>query len=262
MNHAYIRPGGLAQDLPPGALEDVRGKLPTIRRGISDIEKLSNENPVVKARLEGVGYLDLSGCMALGVTGPVLRSAGLPHDLRRSQPYCGYATTTSTSSPGTPATPTDGCGCGSRRCKQSLRIVEQCLDRLQAMGPGPVMVARQEDRLAGPAGHRQRRHGQLPRPHPRDHGHLDGGPDPPLQAGHRGLPGAGRARSTPRSSRPAASSASTSSPTAGPARTGRTSGTRPSTTCRPWRRCARAARSPTSIVAVASLDPVMGGVDR
>ena len=38
----------------------------------------------------GVGYLDLTGCMALGVTGPCLRSTGLPHDLRRAQPYCWY----------------------------------------------------------------------------------------------------------------------------------------------------------------------------
>ena len=92
MNHAYIRPGGLAQDIPPGALDEIRDKLPLVRRGISDIEKLSNENPVVKGRLQGVGYLDLTGCMALGITGPVLRSTGLPHDLRKSQPYCGYET--------------------------------------------------------------------------------------------------------------------------------------------------------------------------
>ena len=51
---------------------------------------------------------------------------------------------------------------------------------------------RQEDRLAQPARHRQRRHGQQPRPHPPHHGRVDGGADPPLQAGHRGLPGAGR----------------------------------------------------------------------
>ncbi len=41
-------------------------------------------------RTVGVGYLDLTGCMALGITGPILRATGLPHDLRKSQPYCGY----------------------------------------------------------------------------------------------------------------------------------------------------------------------------
>ena len=82
MNHAYVRPGGLSQDLPPGALDRIRVTLPDVRKGIDDIEKLSNENPIVRARLVDVGYLDLAGCMALGMTGPVLRSTGLPHDLR------------------------------------------------------------------------------------------------------------------------------------------------------------------------------------
>jgi NADH-quinone oxidoreductase subunit D len=149
MNHAYIRPGGLAQDLPPGALDEIRDRLPLVRRGIADIEKLSNENPVVKSRLQGVGFLDLTGCMALGVTGPVLRSAGLPHDLRKSQPYCGYqdydfdVVTWDTA---------DSYGRWRIRIeemKQSLRIVEQCVARLQDLGPGPVMVA--DEKVAWPA---------------------------------------------------------------------------------------------------------------
>ena len=53
MNHAFVRPGGLAQDIPPGALDAVREMIPAAARGIGDIEKLSNENPVVKARLVG-----------------------------------------------------------------------------------------------------------------------------------------------------------------------------------------------------------------
>ncbi|MGZ4602536.1 MAG: NADH-quinone oxidoreductase subunit D-related protein, partial [Kineosporiaceae bacterium] len=90
MNHGFVRPGGLAQDLPPGALDMITDTLPDVYQDVSDVEKLSNENPVVRSRLVDVGYLDLSGCMALGMTGPVLRATGLPHDLRRSQPYCGY----------------------------------------------------------------------------------------------------------------------------------------------------------------------------
>ena len=73
--------------------------------------------------------------------------------------------------------------------RESLKIVEQALDRLE---PGPVMVADTQDRLAGAAGARRRRPGQLARPREEDHGPVDGGADPPLQAGHRGLPGAGR----------------------------------------------------------------------
>src|SRR5690606_8504318 len=95
---------------------------------------------------QDVGYLDLAGCMALGATGPVLRSTGLPHDLRKAQPYCGYETYDF-------EVPTaDTCDSYGRflirleEMRQSLNIIEQCLDRLQ---PGPVMVA--DKKIAWPA---------------------------------------------------------------------------------------------------------------
>ena len=146
MNHGYVRPGGLSQDLPAGAVDKVRELLKILPKRITDYEGLLNENPIWKARTEGIGYLDLTGCMALGMTGPVLRSTGLPWDLRKAQPYCGYETyefdvpTTST------------CDAYGRylirvaEMKESLKIVEQCLDRLQ---PGPVMVA--DKKIAWPA---------------------------------------------------------------------------------------------------------------
>lgn len=149
MNHAYIRPGGLAQDIPPGSLDSVKLALPDIRKGISDIEKLANENPVVKARLVDVGYLDLAGCMALGITGPVLRSTGLPHDLRKSEPYCGYETYDFE------VVTWDSCDAYGRmririeEMKQSLRIVEQCVDRLAKLDREPVMIA--DKKIAWPA---------------------------------------------------------------------------------------------------------------
>jgi NADH-quinone oxidoreductase subunit D len=149
MNHAYIRPGGLAQDIPPGALDEIRDKLPLIQRGISDIEKLANENPVVKGRMQGVGFLDLTGCLALGITGPVMRSAGLPHDLRKSQPYCGYETYDFDVVTWDTADAYGRMRIRIEEMKQSLRIVEQCLDRLQTTGPGPVMVA--DKKVAWPA---------------------------------------------------------------------------------------------------------------
>ena len=90
MNHAFVRPGGLAQDLPDGAVEKVREVLRVLPGRLRDMEDLLSENYIWKARTQGVGYLDLTGCMALGVTGPVLRATGLAHDLRRSSPYCGY----------------------------------------------------------------------------------------------------------------------------------------------------------------------------
>ncbi|MEV4448999.1 MULTISPECIES: NADH-quinone oxidoreductase subunit D [Streptomyces] len=146
MNHAYIRPGGLAQDLPPGAVDQIREFVKKMHKNLPEYDKLATGNPIFKARMQDVGYLDLAGCMALGATGPILRSAGLPHDLRKAQPYCGYETYDF-------EIPTaDTCDSYGRflirleEMRQSLHIVEQCLDRLQ---PGPVMVT--DKKIAWPA---------------------------------------------------------------------------------------------------------------
>ncbi|MFD4181903.1 NADH dehydrogenase (quinone) subunit D [Rhodococcus sp. NPDC058514] len=146
MNHAYIRPGGLVRDLPPGAAGKVRELLEIMPKRLRDIEMLLTDNAIWKARTKGIGYLDLTGCMALGITGPVLRSTGLPHDLRKSEPYCGYENYEFDVITDT------GCDCYGRyrirvdEMTESLKIVEQCLDRLR---PGPVMVA--DEKIAWPA---------------------------------------------------------------------------------------------------------------
>jgi NADH-quinone oxidoreductase subunit D len=146
MNNAYIRPGGVAQDLPPGSVDKIREFIKVMDKRLPEYAALCNENPIFKGRLEGVGYLDLTGCMALGITGPVLRSTGLPWDLRRTQPYCGYETYDFD------VITRDTCDAYGRfrirldEMHQSLKIVEQCLDRLQ---PGPVMV--EDKKIAWPS---------------------------------------------------------------------------------------------------------------
>ncbi|BBZ20301.1 NADH dehydrogenase (quinone) subunit D [Mycolicibacterium gadium] len=146
MNHAYIRPGGLAADLPDDGIDRIRALLTTLPGQLSDLEDLLRENAIWKARNKGVGYLDLTGCMALGITGPVLRSTGLPHDLRKTQPYCGYETFDFD------VITDDGCDAYGRylirveEMKESLKIVEQCVQRLE---PGPVMIT--DKKLAWPA---------------------------------------------------------------------------------------------------------------
>ncbi len=146
MNHAYIRPRGVSQDLPPGAVDRIRDLLTLLPKRLSDTEKLLIGNKIWMERTVGVGYLDLTGCMALGITGPILRATGLPHDLRKSQPYAGYETydfdvVTETTC--------DAYGrflIRMREMKESLKIVEQCIDRLQ---PGPVMI--EDKKIAWPA---------------------------------------------------------------------------------------------------------------
>ena len=146
MNSAYFRPGGVAQDLPPDAVQTIRDTLPLLKKRMKDTTDMLVDNAIWMGRTVGVGYLDLQGCMALGMTGPVLRSTGLPHDLRKSQPYCGYETYEFD----VPTQTT--CDAYGRfliriaEMQESLKIVEQCLDRLQ---PGPVMV--EDKKIAWPA---------------------------------------------------------------------------------------------------------------
>jgi len=140
MNHAYIRPGGVSQDLPAGATEKLRDFLSIMPGLMGDMRKLLDANPVYLARTKNIAYLDLAGCMTLGVTGPVLRATGLPWDLRKSQPYCGYETYDFD----VPVQTT--CDAYGRylvrmdEIDQSLRIIGQCVDRLAAAGPGRVMI--------------------------------------------------------------------------------------------------------------------------
>ena len=149
MNHAYIRPGGLAADLPDDAIPRLRDLLKLLPKRLRDMENLLKENYIWKARTQGIGYLDLTGCMALGITGPILRSTGLPHDLRRAEPYCGYENYEFD------VITDDGCDAYGRfliRVKEmteSIRIAEQCVDKLDALGPGPVMIS--DKKLAWPA---------------------------------------------------------------------------------------------------------------
>jgi NADH-quinone oxidoreductase subunit D len=146
MNNSFIRPGGLATDLPEDGEASVAELLTILPGRLTELENLMTENYIFKARTQGVGYLDLTGCMALGMTGPVLRSTGLPHDLRKTQPYCGYETYDFDVITDTAA------DCYGRylirigEMRESLKIVSQCLERLK---PGPVMIS--DKKLAWPA---------------------------------------------------------------------------------------------------------------
>ncbi|HUD40141.1 MAG TPA: NADH-quinone oxidoreductase subunit D [Streptosporangiaceae bacterium] len=142
MNHAYVRPGGVSQDLPAGAIEKLREFLAVMPHQLGDIRALLDAAPIYLARTRNIAFLDVAGCMALGVTGPILRAAGLPWDLRKSQPYCGYETYEFD-------VPTQSsCDVFGRymvrmdEMDQSLRIIEQCVDRLAAPRPAsdPVMI--------------------------------------------------------------------------------------------------------------------------
>ena len=141
MNHAFIRPGGVAQDMPAGALDEIRDFVKLMKKRLPEYADLCNANPIFRARLVDVGVLDLAGCLALGLTGPILRSTGYPWDLRKTQPYCGYEDYDFEVQ--TWDTP-DAYGRFRIRLNEmweSLKIIEQCADRLADLEGAPVMVA-------------------------------------------------------------------------------------------------------------------------
>ncbi len=149
MNHAFIRPGGVAQDLPPGALDQIRDFVALMKKRLPEYAAFCNANPIFKGRLVDVGYLDLAGCLALGLTGPVLRSTGYPWDLRRTQPYSGYQDYQFD------VVTWDTCDAYGRfrirleEMWQSLRIIEQAADRLAGLEGAPHMVA--DKKIAWPS---------------------------------------------------------------------------------------------------------------
>jgi NADH-quinone oxidoreductase subunit D len=139
MNHAYIRPGGVLMDLPEGAGREIRAVLDILPGRIDEYETLLNDNPIWRERNVGVAVLPAARCLELGVSGPVLRSAGVAADLRKDMPYAGYE-----SYDFDVVTRTEGDAYARYRVRidemrQSLRIAEQALERLSG-ARGPVML--------------------------------------------------------------------------------------------------------------------------
>jgi NADH-quinone oxidoreductase subunit D len=148
MNHAYVRVGGVAQDLPDNAIPKIREWMVETDKEITGVDRLLRGQPIWINRLKGVGWIGVEGCLALGLTGPMLRAAGLPWDMRKTEPYLGYETYDFD-------VPTDDAGdCWSRfvvkvaEMRESLRIVEQVIERLEQT-PGRVVV--DDPKIAWPA---------------------------------------------------------------------------------------------------------------
>ena len=140
MNHAYVRPGGVSNDLPEGGLDHLRRVISWLEKHLVEYGKFCNENPIFIGRMSKVGHMDLTANMAMGVTGPRLRASGFPHDLRKTQPYCGYETYDFE------VKTWDSCDAyGAFRVREaemweSLKIVKQCMERLEKTTGEPVMV--------------------------------------------------------------------------------------------------------------------------
>jgi NADH-quinone oxidoreductase subunit D len=137
MNHNFIRPGGLAADLPPGWRDDVLRILEIVPERLEEYDILMTGQPIWRERLQGVGVITPDEALALGATGPILRSTGVTWDLRRDMPYLRYEEMEFDVIVGTYGDAYDRYAIRLNEIRESMKLVRQILDR---MPPGDFRV--------------------------------------------------------------------------------------------------------------------------
>ena len=130
MNHNFIRPGGLAADLPPGWRDDVLAILEMLPSRLEEYDVLMTNQPIWRERLQGVGVITADEALALGTSGPILRSTGVAWDLRRDQPYLRYDEVDFDVIVGSYGDAFDRYAIRLNEIRESMKIVRQILDRM------------------------------------------------------------------------------------------------------------------------------------
>ena len=149
MMYAYLRPGGLAWDVPTNFVARCRETLTAVRQGIADFDGLLTKNEIFVARTQGIGFISAADAIDFGMSGPSIRASGVPLDVRREEPYLKY-----NDIDWNVITHTDGDVYARYLCRlgemhESVKIVEQCLERLQ---PGAIMPEKMPRMLRTPPG--------------------------------------------------------------------------------------------------------------
>ncbi|HSH22564.1 MAG TPA: NADH-quinone oxidoreductase subunit D [Acidimicrobiales bacterium] len=144
MNHNYIRPGGVAADLPDGWRDDVLGLLEALPSRLEEYDQLMTGQPIWRGRTQGVGLLTPEEAVALGASGPILRSTGVPWDLRRDVPYLAYEQLDFNVVVGTYGDVFDRYAIRLNEIRESIGIVRQIVE---LMPPGDYRV---QDRKVTP----------------------------------------------------------------------------------------------------------------
>jgi len=137
---SYVRIGGVKHDMAPGFPARCRDHIVKIRGLLRDYDDVVTQNRIFVDRLRGTGMLSKEDLIRYGVTGPILRAAGVPLDLRKDAPYLKYAEVDFDVPIGEVGDNYDRYLVCVEEMHQSLRIVEQCLVALEKLGPGPVDV--------------------------------------------------------------------------------------------------------------------------
>jgi NADH-quinone oxidoreductase subunit D len=144
MNHNYIRPGGVAADLPDGWERAVLDVCDVVESGVGEYDELLTQNPIWQERTVGVGVITTEEALALSASGPILRSTGFPWDLRKAQPYLAYEQVDFDVVYTQNGDVFDRYRIRLHEILESTRIVRQCVER---MPPGDFRV---QDRKVTP----------------------------------------------------------------------------------------------------------------
>ena len=134
---AYFRPGGVHQDMPEGMEEKLYKHINTLPEFVDDLEELLTNNRILRQRSVDIGVITKNEAIKWGCTGPVLRSAGVPWDLRRSQPYDSYDKVDFEIPIGKKGDCFDRYLVRIEEIRQSISIIKQCLDQIK---PGDVSI--------------------------------------------------------------------------------------------------------------------------
>ncbi len=132
MNHNFIRPGGTAADLPDGWEDDVAIICDTVLPRADEYDELLTGQPLFRRRTEGVGTISAEEALALSLTGPILRSTGVPWDLRRSMPYLRYDEVDFDVIVGTYGDNFDRYSIRLNEIRESIRIIRQIVEKMPA----------------------------------------------------------------------------------------------------------------------------------
>ena len=149
MMYAYLRPGGIAWDVPTNFVARVREVLTAVRQGIADFDGLLTQNEIFIARTKGVGVISAADAIDFGMSGPSIRASGVQLDVRREEPYLKYNDINWNVITRTEGDVYARYLCRLDEMRESVSIVEQCLERLQ---PGAIMPEKMPRMLRTPPG--------------------------------------------------------------------------------------------------------------
>jgi NADH-quinone oxidoreductase subunit D len=137
LTHSYVRIGGVSGDMPDGWADKVRDVMARGREVLAEVDKLLTRNRIFRDRMDGIGIITREDCAQYGITGPMARSAGVAYDIRKDHPYLVYDQFDFDVPIGSVGDNFDRFAVRVEEMHQSMRIVEQALDKIPA---GPVVL--------------------------------------------------------------------------------------------------------------------------